>query len=487
MGRPRELQRIATGVPGLDTVLAGGLFETGIYVIQGPPGAGKTILANQICFHLAAQQRRAVYCTLLTEAHDHMISFLHNLSFFNPAALPNGVSYVSGFKILEAEGLAGVTRNLGEVLGSQRPALLVIDGLVTAAELAPTGTALKKFIHELQTLAAMFRTTILLLTSTQTTSRSEAQHTMVDGIIELDLSIVHLKPRRSLEVCKFRGAGQVRGIHTLEIGQQGIVVLPRIETILASARRPLAEIAGERQRFEIPVLDTLLHGGLPEGSNTMILGPSGVGKTLLGLHFLAAGAAAGQPGLFITFYEQPDELIAKAARLGLTAIGPAVARGALRLVRQSSVEANIDQIGNDLLAAWHAVHPRRVFLDGLHGFQVTADPPERINDILAAAADYLVSRGATLAFTVETPDLLCHPGECALRVPFPNASRMCENILAIRFAELGGRLRRMFSVIKLRDSGFDPAIRELLIGDRGIELGPPITQPPSGGGEGTCH
>lgn len=481
MVEPRALRRIPTGVPGLDTVLAGGLFEAALYVVTGPPGAGKTILGNQICFHEAAQQRRTVYYTLLTEAHDRMISFLQPLGFFDPAAVPARVSYVSGFQILEAQGLVGVVRNLGEILGAERPSILVIDGVVTATEAAPSGTAFKKFLHELQTLAAMFRTTIVLLASTRSGAQTEAEHTMVDGIIELDLAVVRLKPRRTLHVRKLRGAGQVRGTHTFEIGDAGITVLPRIETLLAAgAPRPPA-VAGPRRAFDIPALDALLGGGLPAGSNTMLLGPSGIGKTVLGLHFLAAGAAAGEPGMLVTFYEQPAELIAKATRLGLASFAPAVERGLLRILRLPSVEANIDRIGNDLLAISNEVRPARLFLDGLHGFQATADAPDRIDDLLAAASDYLVSHGVTLMFTVETSELLGYP---VLRVPFPNASRICQNILAVRFAEIGGRLRRLFSVIKLRDSGFDPTTREMIIGDRGIELGDPIAypQPPLGGG-----
>jgi circadian clock protein KaiC len=482
MVEPRALQRLPTGVPGLDTVLAGGLFEAGLFVVQGPPGAGKTILGNQICFHQAAQQRRTVYYTLLTELHDRMIAFLQPLRFFDPAAVPDRVSYVSGFQTLEAHGLSGVVRNLGEILSAERPTILVIDGIVTAAEVASTGTAFKKFLHELQTLAAMFRTTFLLLGSARGDARTEAEDTMVDGIIELDLSIVRLKPRRTLHVRKLRGAGQVRGTHTFEIGDAGITVLPRIETLLA-ARAPRPPSTGAiRRTLDIPALDALLGGGIPSGSHTMLLGPSGVGKTVLGLHFLAAGAAAGEHGLLLTFYEQPGDLIAKATRLGLSSVAPTVERGTLRIVRQSSVEANIDRVGHDLLAVAGEVRPARIFLDGLHGFQATSDAPERIDDILAAASDYLVSHGVTLVFSVETSELL---GDPVLRVPFPNASRLSHNIIAVRFAELGGRLRRLLSVIKLRDSDFDPTIREMIIGARGVDLGDPIAayaQPPGGGG-----
>jgi len=121
MPGPRELQRVTTGVPGLDTVLAGGLFEAGVYIIQGAPGAGKTILASQICFHQAAQLRRTVYYTLLAEAHDRPDGLPPAPALLRPGAIPERVSYVSGFQILEAQGLPGVVRNLGELLAAERP------------------------------------------------------------------------------------------------------------------------------------------------------------------------------------------------------------------------------------------------------------------------------------------------------------------------------------------------------------------------------
>ena len=102
---PPQLERLATGIPGLDTVLGGGLFRTGVYMLHGQPGSGKTILANQICHHHVAQGGRAVYVTLLAESHARMLQHLRPLSFFDDSAIPERLSYLSAFHDLEAEGL----------------------------------------------------------------------------------------------------------------------------------------------------------------------------------------------------------------------------------------------------------------------------------------------------------------------------------------------------------------------------------------------
>jgi circadian clock protein KaiC len=469
----KELKQITTGVPGLDFILAGGLFETGVYIVQGVAGSGKTILANQICFHQAAQKRRAVYFTLLTEAHDRMLGFIQNLEFFDAKYVTNGVNYVSGFKVLESEGLPGVVRHIRDILSSTRPSLIVVDGLVSAEEIAPNDTAFKKFLHEIQTVAAMFTCTVMLLTNTEAATRLEAEHTMVDGIIELSSEVVRLKSNRSIQVPKLRGAGQQHGTHTLEISNQGIRVWPRVETRLWHPSQQKRPTQRRRVKFGIESLEATIGGGIPSASNTLLLGPSGIGKTLLGIHFMNAAAEAGEKALFFTFYERTEELVEKARRLGLTAFIKAVESGDIRVLWQSSVEARVDHIGNELFTGLEELGPARVFIDGMHGFQVTLDPNDRIQDFFAALSDYLIARGATMLFTAETPDLV---GENSIRPPFPNASRMCQNILLMRYAELRGRLTRVWSVFKMRDSNFSPELREILIDDSGIKLGAQIDQ-----------
>jgi circadian clock protein KaiC len=470
MSEIKKLQRLESGVPGLDLVLAGGFFETGVYMIEGPAGAGKTILANQICFHQTKNGKRAVYYTLLTEAHDRLLGFIRGLDFFDASVIPQQLTFVSGFRVLEAEGLPGVLRSIRETVSARSASLLVVDGLVSAEEIAPNDTAFKKFIQEIQAFSAMFGCTVLLLTNTEASKRRQAEHTMVDGIIELNASVVHLKPFRTLTVQKFRGAGQLRGAHTLDLSDRGAVVQPRIETTIPLPDKRSAAMRQERRPFEIATLDAMIGGGIPSASNTMLMGPSGAGKTILGLHFLKAGLAAGENVLLFTFYEQAEEVIEKAARLGMD-LAKGWKKGQLQIIWQSSVEASVDQIGSHLVTAFSQQRPTRIVIDSMQGFQVTADPEERIQDFFAAISDYFIAQGATMMFTVETVDLM---GDASLRAPFPNASRMCQNIIVLRHSELSGRVRKVISIFKMRDSDFDSSVREVIIGNGGIRVGEPI-------------
>jgi circadian clock protein KaiC len=214
------------------------------------------------------------------------------------------------------------------------------------------------------------------------------------------------------------------------------------------------------------VLDHAIGGGLIPSSNTMLMGPSGVGKTVLGMHFLNAGAAAGEKGVLFSFFERPAEIVHKARRLGMEPLVGAIDSGAVEIVWQSSVEANVDIVGASLVSTFERLQPRRVVIDGMHGFQVTEDHPERIQDFFAALADFFITRGTTLVFTAESQDIVGDP----IRPPFVNASRMCQNLLALRFTEIAGHLARAIAVVKTRDADFDNSIRTFTITPRGIEV-----------------
>ena len=124
--RQTPLERLPTGIPGLDIVLRGGLLKAGIYIVRGQPGTGKTILGNQFCFNHVATGHRAVYVTLLAETHDRMMQHMQVMSFFDPTRIPDGLYYVNGFRVLEEDGLKGfinlfAARNSGASCDAGRP------------------------------------------------------------------------------------------------------------------------------------------------------------------------------------------------------------------------------------------------------------------------------------------------------------------------------------------------------------------------------
>ncbi|HLM72835.1 MAG TPA: ATPase domain-containing protein [Polyangiaceae bacterium] len=465
------VDRIPTGIPALDPILEGGLLKGGVYLVQGPPGAGKTILGNHICFNHAKAGGSAIFLTLLAESHTRMLAHLRRMAFFDASLVADRVFYVSGLKILETDGLSGLVRMLRETVSSRGASLVVVDGFVSAEEAAPTPRQLKKFIHEIQSITAMTGSTALLLSSTERASEMRPEHTMVDGIIELTDELSRLGPLRHIRVRKMRGADQIRGRHTIEITNEGFVVLPRIEKQLHAHPEVRRVTPGEeRMAFGIPGLDGMLRGGLPENSMTMLLGPTGTGKTILGMQFLVEGARRGEPGVYFGFYENPKALRLKSKRLKL-GFEEMEKEGLIEVVWQPTIEEVIDILGERLLSAITRTKARRLVIDGIHGFQLALDDyPERIRGVFTAIADALERAGITCVYTVELRAIF----EESINVPIMGISSVTQNVIVVRHLERGSRLHRVLSVIKVRDSEHDQTVRELQITNRGIFVGDPL-------------
>jgi circadian clock protein KaiC len=457
------VERLPTGIPGLDTVLQGGFLKAGIYIVRGEPGAGKTIFGNQFGFNHVAAGHRAVYVTLLAETHDRMMQHMQTMSFFDPARIPDGLYYVNGFRVLEEDGIKGFIDLLRREIRTHNATLLVLDGLVVTEESSASDRDFRKFIHELQAHIAIEGCTALLLTNGRRDDY-HPEHTMVDGVIELHDVLFGMQAERELEVRKLRGTDALRGRHSFRITDEGIVVYPRIEVLLA---RPSAhdEWPDERCATGVGQLDAMLCGGIPRGTATLVLGASGAGKTSLGLHFLSQSSAQ-EPGLLFGFYETPLRLRLKAAHIGIKLDG-LIEQSILEILWHPPTEDILDALGNRLLEVVRRRGVKRLVIDGLLGLQeIAADRPHRIGRFLTALANELRVLKVTTLYTAETRNLI----GAVIEGPAIGLSTIAENLILLRYVEIRSQLRRLISVVKMRDSDFDPSLREFRIRGTGIEL-----------------
>lgn len=458
-------KRLPTGIPGLDTVLQGGFLRGGLYIIMGAPGAGKTILGNQICFHHVASGGKAVYITLLAETHTKMLAHIENLSFFDINPIAESLRYISGYSILEEEGLDGFLKFLRQTI-QQNPSLLVIDGTATLEEMETSGLILKRFFHELQAYTEMTHCTILLLTHSPYEAYGHPEHTMVDGLIELRDTSVGLRAVRELEIRKLRGTGFLRGTHFFKITDDGIIVYPRIEALLSTPTATVGEeTEGRQARFNVPELDQMLGNGLSSPSVTLIFGPAGSGKTMFGLQFVAAGAESGEPGLIFGFYERPAQLVQKARSAGIP-YDRYVADGLIEILWDSAVEDLLDVLAHRLLEAIHRRQVRRLFIDGLDAFRQTAIYAERLPQVMTALMNELRALNITTIVSSEMRELISP----SIQEPIEGLSATVDNIIYLRPFELQSRLYRLISVLKMRSRAYDTSIRKFEISERGIDV-----------------
>ncbi|HEY2609027.1 MAG TPA: ATPase domain-containing protein [Paraburkholderia sp.] len=459
-------RNVETGVPGFDEILGGGLVSGGVYLLEGMAGAGKTILSSQIGFHRVRQGEKVLYMTLIAESHDKLLGHLKGLSFFDASAVAQQMLFVSGYHELMQDGLDGFLKLIASSIYDYRPSLMIIDGFRSAREFSETELSLSKFIHELNALVAAMDCTTLLL-APLSGNESHPEHTLVDGLIELNRYHDGMRRSREIEVHKMRARNHLMGKHFFRIGESGLLMFPRLEAQCAAQPGPVDLKA--RLGFGVPQLDKLLGGGFAQGSTTTLIGPSGVGKTLLCLQFLAAGLARGERCVYLGFYEGPQRLVGKAEAVSIP-LTEAWQDGRLIVDWQPAIELAVDEIASKALATVKQTGATRIVIDGVEGFRDSALRTERFGLFLNALLHQLREAAVTTLVTEELP-LYSDAGHArSVRV-----SALTENLVLLRYAETDGSLRRMISVVKQRESAHDTSLRELSISSQGLDVldGPP--------------
>jgi circadian clock protein KaiC len=444
-------------------VLSGGLFKSSLILIAGPPGTGKTIFGSQIAFHHVAGGGRAVYATVLTESHGRMIANLSSLGYFDPARIPDDFYIVSAYSTLASEGVDGLAKLLRRLARQRSATMLVLDGIATVQLAAKSALEFQCFLLELHASLSIVGCTTVLL-GTEHGREGSPENAIVDATIHLRELPAGMRTVRELCVSKLRGSERLGGRHVFELSNAGACVLPRLESVVS--RTPHAPDAGrKRMSFGIAHLDEMLRGGIMQGSSTMLLGAPGSGKTLLGLSLLAAGARGGERCFYTGFYESPARIVARANGIGL-GFGDLVDRGLIGLAWAPPLEGILDNFAYQLLERVRHDHLSRVFIDGIDGLRSMAAYPERLGPFFIALSDELRALGVTLIVSEET-DLF----RADIQMPIHTLSAMIENIIFLRYVEIRAHLRRLVSILKVRESDYDSSLREFTISPSGIDVG----------------
>ncbi|WP_347559028.1 ATPase domain-containing protein [Robbsia sp. KACC 23696] len=456
----KQLQRVLSDVPGLDTILCGGLIAGSSYIIQGMPGAGKTILANQVAFGQARAGHKILYVTLLAESHDRLFQSLSTLDFFDASVIGTQLVYISLFQTLRDEGLSALVAVLRKELSRQQCSMLVMDGLLNARDRGDTDLDVKSFVAELQGHAAFTHCTVLFLTSARIDDASP-EHTMVDGVIQLQSEEVGSRTVRQLKVTKSRGSDSINGMHQYSIASNGLSVYPRLEAVLS---RPSNIESPESTRVPSGVtgLDPLIGGGLPKASVTLLLGPSGSGKTTCCLNFLTA-ASPESPALYFGFYETQARLALKGRAFGID-LDALIDSGAVHILWNPLTENLLDALAHQLLNAVKRLGVARVAIDGFGGFERAAGNAGRLPEFLSALSNELRALGVTTVATLESR-VVSGAGYGAAS---PTLSSAMDNLLLIRQRETPEGIARSMIPVKVRDSVFDSSARKLFFNERGL-------------------
>ena len=473
MEEKKQMPRTATGVAGLDDVLHGGLPTGQMYLIEGNPGTGKTTIALQFMLEGARLGEQTLYVTLseskeeleaAAESHGWSLSDVNIIEFVPEEASLSAEDSYTVFHPNEVE-LASTIKKLIEEIERVRAKRVVLDSLSELRLLAAEPVKYRRQLLALKRYFAGRGMTTLLLDDKSGTGDDVQLQSIAHGVLRLQKNPRTFGiTRRQIEVVKVRGSGFREGLHDYSIDAEGLRVFPR----LVAAEHP-ADFAEERLPAGAAALDAMFGGGMDRGSSTLVVGPTGVGKSSIIMQYLSAAAARGEKVCLYTFDESTRTARVRAQSLGLN-IEHQISDGRLTLKQVDPAELSPGEFVAQIRHAVDDDHVRVIVIDSLNGFLHAmtgeSDLPLQLHELLT----FLGSRGVA-TFLVMTQHGIV--GEARTQA---DVSYLADNVLLMRYFEAQGSVRRAFSVIKKRSGAHETAIRELTLSSSGIHIGEPLSQ-----------
>ncbi len=466
--------RAATGVGALDDVLNGGLQRHRVYLLEGTPGTGKTTIALQFLLAGAEAGEPCLYITLseteeeLREgARSHGWTIPDNLAIYElapPESLLDANQQQSVLYSSDLE-LGETTKRIFDALERSKPSRVVLDSLSEIRLLAQGSLRYRRQILALKHYFSRHGATVLMLDDMTSDPDDKSAHSIAHGVIQLEqIAPQYGAERRRLRVVKYRASAFRGGYHDFTIARGGVRVFPRL--VSSEHRRPF-----ERNLLSSGVagLDTLLGGGIERGSASLLIGPSGVGKSLLAYQFVAAASRRGEKSALFVFDEELGLLIDRTREMGID-LEAMQRSGALVLQSVDPAELSPGEFAHKVRLCVEEHGCTVVLIDSLNGYQ-EAMPQEQYLVLHMHELLHFLNRQGVASFVT----LAQHGIVGDMRSPV-DVTYLADTIILLRYFEAAGEVRRAVSVIKKRSGPHERSIRELGIDSGGISVGEPLSR-----------
>jgi circadian clock protein KaiC len=463
----------STGIEGLDDILGGGFQRNRFYLVEGNPGTGKTTLALQFLQEGARLGESCLYITLAeTEAelragaasHGWELPGIDVFELLPPESLLDEKQQQSLLYSSDLE-LGETTRMAFDAIRRTQPDRVVFDSLSEIRLLAQSSLRYRRQLLALKHYFARHGATVLLLDDLTADVGERTVHSIAHGVIHLEeVAPEYGAERRRLRIIKCRGQSFRGGYHDLVLAKGGLRVFPR----LVAAEHNL-RFGRDQLGSGVSELDQLLGGGLDRGSSTLIIGPSGVGKSLLSLQFLKQTVARGERAAMFVFDEDTGLLTARARKFDID-LEQMQQQGAISLIQIDAAELSPGEFAHRVRHAVEADGAKTVIIDSLNGYQLAMPDEQFLLLHMHELLMYLNRRGISTFLTMAQHGLV---GD--MRSPV-DVTYLSDTVLLLRFFEARGRMLRALSAIKKRTGAHEDTIREFRINHRGIQLGKPLTE-----------
>ena len=463
---------VATGIEGLDNILGGGFTPNRIYLIEGDPGSGKTTLALQYLLEGRRKGESGMYVSLsetkeelegVAQSHGWNLDGIHchELLPNDESLLPDGQTRL--FHPSEVE-LSDTTRAILAEVDRRKPSRVVFDSLSEMRLLAQHPLRYRRQVLALKQFFIGRQCTVLLLDDRTSAENDLQLHSLAHGVISLEhMAQEYGAERRRIRIMKMRGRPFRGGFHDFLIRSGGLDVFPRL---VAAEHHSLFD--AEPLKSGISELDKLTGGGLHRGTSALLMGPAGAGKSTIATRYAIAAAERGERSVIFTFDESIATLVTRSQGLGMDLKAHMDAKR-IRVQQVDPGELSPGEFVYGIRRAVEKEAARVVVIDSLNGY-LNAMPEERFLTIqLHEMLMYLGQQGVVTLMVVAQKGLLGHGMQTAV-----DASYLADTVIALRYFEAKGQLRRAISVVKKRSGAHEDTLREMRIGKGGVALGIPL-------------
>lgn len=469
---PPEVPRASTGIEGLDRILGGGYPAQEIYLIEGAPGTGKSLIGLHFLRAGAELGEKGLLITLsqspeairrLAASHGWSMDGIEVFEISADNLVPGPDSEQILFRTADVE-LGEMMESVRAVIDEIKPTRVVFDAVSELRLLSNEAGRYQRQLFILKELFANGGATVLFLDNQSgVTGHSELQH-LAFGVILLDHTPTSYgNERRQLRVLKVRGIRYDDGVHDFRISTGGIKVFPRL--------RPGEKLHNAWRAHEsgIEEIDKMLGGGLAEGSATLFLGPSGTGKSSLASHYAYAAAERGDRSIIFLFDERPATFVHRSEGIGMN-IRPHLESGMITLTEIDTGEVSPGEFADLVRAEVQQREVRMVVIDSLTGY-MSAMPDERM--LITQMHELLTYLSGQTVLSIL---IVAQHGVLGPTLGGPvDVSYLADTVLLLRHFEADGAIRRAISVFKKRYGGHGHGIREFQITPNGMEVGEPLT------------
>lgn len=466
--------RLSTGTEGLDDILHGGLAKGFLYLVEGSPGAGKTTLALQFLIEGAKRGEPGLYVSLaesetelrhVAESHAFSLDGVTICKISPPEIAAQSAQPYTVFQPAEVE-LADVLDTMLAKVREVNPKRVVIDSM---SELRMLARDTLRYRRQVLTLKQFFEgrdcTTLLLDERFRDFQESQVQ-TIAHGVISLEvLPREYGITRRRLAVLKIRASSFREGYHDYVIVKGGLRAFPR----LVSGEHRGADSPAQILASGIKELDALFKGGVQRGTSTLIVGPTGCGKSTMCAQFVHTAAERGERAAIFTFDETVQSFLDRSRDLGKD-FEPFLNDGTLHLEQVDPAELSPGEFTHRIRKGVEERDWRVVVIDSLNGLMNSMSEESALTMQLHELQSYLNRMGVASFMVLAQYGLL----GAAMTTPV-DVSYLADNVLLMRYFEAGGEVRQALSVVKRRSGPHERSIRELLIRDGKVSIGKPLT------------